>query len=392
MRGFKAIRKPSTQSQSQSQSQPQPQYEIADILNRLGDKLEDLGFNAWQLRTLFALKKCRTSALGGHIDACDECGNISISYNSCRNRHCPKCQGRNREQWIENRETELLPVPYFHVVFTLPEVLNKTALHEPKMLYDTLFETAWETLQTFGKNKGLSMGMIAVLHTWGQNLSLHPHVHCIVPGGGVDENGVWKNIRSDGKFLFSVKALSKVFRAKFCEKLKVKNLEEYPKIRQSLWEKDWVVFAKKPFGSPKSGVEYLGRYTHKIAISNHRIRNIDAENVTFDYKDYRQKGLRKQMTLSHEEFIRRFTLHILPKRLVKIRHYGFLSSTWKRKKLKTLQQNLGVIPREKPIKKAFSPKCSCCKVGNLVTIATFDLRGPPRWFLERSQSLKLPKI
>jgi hypothetical protein len=153
MRGFKAIRKPSTQSQPQSQSQPQPQYEIADILNRLGDKLEDLGFNAWQLRTLFALKKCRTSALGGHIDACDECGNISISYNSCRNRHCPKCQGRNREQWIENRETELLPVPYFHVVFTLPEVLNKTALHEPKMLYDTLFETAWETLQTFGKNK-----------------------------------------------------------------------------------------------------------------------------------------------------------------------------------------------------------------------------------------------
>jgi hypothetical protein len=212
-------------------------------------------------------------------------------------------------------------------------------------------------------------------------------VHCIVPGGGVDENGVWKNIRSDGKFLFSVKALSKVFRAKFCEKLKVKNLEEYPKIRQSLWEKDWVVFAKKPFGSPKSVVEYLGRYTHKIAISNHRIRNIDAENVTFDYKDYRQKGLRKQMTLSHEEFIRRFTLHILPKRLVKIRHYGFLSSTWKRKKLKTLQQNLGVIPREKPIKKPFSPKCSCCKVGNLVTIATFDLRGPPRWFLERSQSL-----
>ena len=401
MRGFKTIKKQPTQPQSQ------PQYEVADVLNKLGSKLEDLGLNSWQLRTLFALKKCRTSALGGHIDACDECGNISISYNSCRNRHCPKCQGRNREQWIENRETELLPVPYFHVVFTLPEVLNNTALHEPKMLYDTLFETAWETLQTFGKNKNLQMGMIAVLHTWGQNLSLHPHLHCIVPGGGVDENGAWKNIKNDGKFLFSVKALSKVFRAKFCEKLKHQlslklnenqsenhgnEAETYEKIRQSLWEKDWVVFAKKPFGSPKSVVEYLGRYTHKIAISNHRIRNIDAENVTFDYKDYRQKGLRKQMTLSHEEFIRRFTLHILPKRLVKIRHYGFLSSTWKRKKLKTLQQNLGVIPREKPIKKPFSPKCSCCKTGNLVTIATFDLRGPPRWFLERSQRLKLPKI
>ena len=394
MRGFKTIKKQPTQPQSQ------PQYEVADVLNKLGSKLEDLGLNSWQLRTLFALKKCRTSALGGHIDACDECGNISISYNSCRNRHCPKCQGRNREDWIQTRETELLPVPYFHVVFTLPEVLNKTALHEPKMLYDILFESAWETLQTFGKNKNLQMGMIAVLHTWGQNLSLHPHLHCIVPGGGVDENGGWKNIKNDGKFLFPVKALSKVFRAKFCEKLKAnlkdkfnENQEnEYEKIRQSLWEKPWVVYAKKPFGSPKSVVEYLGRYTHKIAISNQRIRKIDAETVTFSYKDYRQKGIKKQMVLSHAEFIRRFAMHILPKRFVKIRHYGFLSSTWKRKKLKTLQQNLGVIPREKPIKKPFSPKCSCCKVGNLVTIATFDLRGPPRWFLERSQSLKLPKI
>ena len=391
MRGFKTIKKQPTQ--------PQPQYEVADVLNKLGSKLEDLGLNSWQLRTLFALKKCRTSALGGHIDACDECGNISISYNSCRNRHCPKCQGRNREDWIQTRETELLPVPYFHVVFTLPEVLNKTALHEPKMLYDILFESAWETLQTFGKNKNLQMGMIAVLHTWGQNLSLHPHLHCIVPGGGVDENGAWKNIKNDGKFLFSVKALSKVFRAKFCEKLKAnlkdkfnENQEnEYEKIRQSLWEKPWVVYAKKPFGSPKSVVEYLGRYTHKIAISNGRIRGIDDKTVTFDYKDYRQKGIKKQMVLSHEEFIRRFAMHILPKRFVKIRHYGFLSSTWKRIKLKNLQQKLGIQPKEKLPPKVFQPKCSCCKVGNLVTIATFDLRGPPQWFLEMSQNLSAPK-
>ena len=389
MRGFKTIKKQPTQ----------PQYEVADVLNKLGSKLENLELNSWQLRTLFALKKCRTSALGGHIDACDECGNVSISYNSCRNRHCPKCQGKKREQWIENRETELLPVPYFHVVFTLPDVLNKTALHEPKMLYDILFESAWETLQTFGKNKNLQMGMIAVLHTWGQNLSLHPHLHCIVPGGGVDESGAWKNIRSDGKFLFSVKALSKVFRAKFCEKLKAnlkdkfnENQEnEYEKIRQSLWEKPWVVYAKKPFGSPKSVVEYLGRYSHKIAVSNQRIRKIDAETVTFSYKDYRQKGIKKQMVLSHEEFIRRFAMHILPKRFVKIRHYGFLSSTWKRIKLKKLQQKLGIQPKEKPLPKPFQPKCSCCKVGNLVTIATFDLRGPPQWFLEMSQSQPTPK-
>ena len=393
MSGLKTSKKQSVQPQSQ------PQYEVADVLNISGSKLENLELNSWQLRTLFALKKCRTSALGGHIDACDECGNVSISYNSCRNRHCPKCQGKKREQWIENRETELLPVPYFHVVFTLPDVLNKTALHEPKMLYDILFESAWETLQTFGKNKNLQMGMIAVLHTWGQNLSLHPHLHCIVPGGGVDESGAWKNIRSDGKFLFSVKALSKVFRAKFCEKLKAnlkdkfnENQEnEYEKIRQSLWEKPWVVYAKKPFGSPKSVVEYLGRYTHKIAISNQRIRKIDAKTVTFSYKDYRQKGIKKQMVLSHEEFIRRFAMHILPKRFVKIRHYGFLSSTWKRIKLKNLQQNLGIQPKEKPLPKAFQPKCSCCKVGNLVTIATFDLRGPPQWFLEMSQSQPTPK-
>lgn len=400
MRGFKTIKKQPTQPQSQ------PQYEVADVLNKLGSKLEDLGLNSWQLRTLSALKKCRTSALGGHIDACDECGNVSISYNSCRNRHCPKCQSKNREQWIENRETELLPVPYFHVVFTLPEVLNKTALHEPKMLYDILFESAWETLQTFGKNKNLQMGLIAVLHTWGQNLSLHPHLHCIVPGGGVDENGAWKNIRNDGEFLFPVKALSKVFRAKFCEKLKyqlslkskgnqLENHENgvgiYGKLRQNLWEKPWVVYAKKPFGSPKSVVEYLGRYTHKIAISNQRIRKIDAETVTFSYKDYRQKGIKKQMVLSHAEFIRRFAMHILPKRFVKIRHYGFLSSTWKRIKLKNLQQNLGIQPKEKLPAKAFQPKCTCCKVGNLVTIATFDLRGPPTWFLEMSQNLSTPK-
>uniref|UniRef100_UPI001627C3A7 IS91 family transposase n=1 Tax=Chryseobacterium sp. C3 TaxID=2761532 RepID=UPI001627C3A7 len=266
---------------------------------------------------------------------------------------------------------------------------------------------AWETLQTFGENRGLKMGMIAVLHTWGQNLSLHPHLHCIVPGGGVDESGTWKNLHSDGKFLFPVKALSKVFRAKFCEKLKHQlslklneNQREkfteneagnYEKLRQSLWEKPWVVYAKKPFGSPKSVVEYLGRYTHKIAISNQRIRKIDAKTVTFSYKDYRQKGIKKQMVLSHEEFIRRFAMHILPKRFVKIRHYGFLSSTWKRIKLKNLQQKLGIQPKEKPLPKPFQPKCSCCKVGNLVTIATFDLRGPPQWFLEMSQNLPAPK-
>lgn len=357
--------------------------EVADVLNFLGEKIEHLGLNSWQTRTLYTIKKCRTASLGGHIDACEDCGKISISYNSCRNRHCPKCQGKNREDWILKRETELLPVPYFHVVFTLPESINSLAIHDPKLVYSTLFEAAWETVLAFGKNKKVQMGMIAILHTWGQQLSLHPHLHCIFPGGGIDEKGNWKNIRTDGKFLFPVKALSKVFRAKYCEKLKTRSSILYKQIRQKLWQKPWVIFAKRPFGNAKSVVEYLGRYTHKIAISNHRIKDIDAQNVTFDYKDYREKDpkkIKKQMQLTHEEFIRRFSLHILPKRFVKIRHFGFLSSTWKRQKLKLLQLKLKVIILEKQEKKPFQRKCSCCKTGNLITLLLFDKRGPPEFY------------
>lgn len=364
----------------------QPKFEVADVLKLLGNSIEQLGLNTWQLRTLSAIKKCRTAELGGHIDACDECGNLSISYNSCRNRHCPKCQGKNREEWIDARSTELLPIPYFHAVFTLPDSINSLAIHQPKMVYDTLFEATWETLQTFGKKKGIQMGMIAVLHTWGQQLSLHPHLHCIVPGGGVTKEGQWKNSDSKGNFLFPVKALSKVFRAKYCEKLKTKNPIGYEQIRQELWRKDWVVFAKRPFGSSKSVVEYLGRYTHKIAISNHRIRHVDSQNVIFDYKDYRMAGVKKQMSLAHGEFIRRFSLHILPKRFVKIRHYGFLSSTWKRQKLQLLQEKLQVKVLVKQERKLIFPKCPCCKVGNLHRIAVFDQRGPPAWYLGDSQN------
>ena len=363
----------------------QPEFEVADVLKKLGNKVEQLGLNAWQLRTISALRKCRTAQLGGHVDACDNCGNISISYNSCRNRHCPKCQGNNREDWIQARATELLPVPYFHVVFTLPDSINSLAMHQPKLVYDTLFEAAWETLKAFGKNKDMQMGMISVLHTWGQQLSLHPHLHCIVPGGGVDKNGLWKNSRTDGKFLFPVRALSKVFRAKYCQKLKAKLPIPYEHIRQDLWKKDWVVFAKRPFGNPKSVVEYLGRYTHKIAISNHRIKAVDDKEVIFEYKDYRQQGKKKTMQLSQGEFIRRFALHILPKRFVKIRHYGFLSSTWKRQKLKALQKKLKVKVLEKRERKPLPQKCSCCKVGTLHTISVFDQRGPPTWYLGGSQ-------
>jgi Putative transposase/Transposase zinc-binding domain len=289
----------------------QAKYEVAHVLDLLGDKVENIGLNTWQLRTLSAIRRCRTAALGGHIDACDECGNISISYNSCRNRHCPKCQGHKREEWIEKIGQDLLPVPYFHVVFTLPDALNTLALHKPKLVYDALFAATWQTIGQFGRHKNVQMGTIAILHTWGQTLGLHPHLHCIVPGGGVDDQGNWQNVRADGKFLFPVKAMSKVFRAKYVAILS-KSIKLELTLRNKLFEKPWVVYAKRPFGSPKSVVEYLGRYTHKIAISNHRILHIDDTAVTFAYKDYKQSGEKKLMTLPHAEFIRRFSQHILP--------------------------------------------------------------------------------
>jgi hypothetical protein len=257
-------------------------------------------------------------------------------------------------------------------------------------VYDLLFDAAWKTLKKFGQKKGLKMGMIGVLHTWGQNMSLHPHIHCIVPGGGIDKNGNWQNIRKDGKFLFAVKALSRVFRGKFCDKLLKLAPEYYSPIRSKLWSKKWVVYAKQPFGSSKSVIEYLGRYTHKIAISNHRIKAIDENTVTFTYKDYKSGAVKKQMTLTHEAFIRRFALHILPKHFVKIRHYGILSSTWKWQKLKALQEKMQMrLPKLKVIEQP-ERICSCCKVGKLITIQYFDRRGPPQTDIGMSQkSLKV---
>lgn len=354
-------------------------FEVADVLRKVDPDLSKIPINAWQLRTLYAIKKCRTAELGGHIDRCSDCHKKYISYNSCRNRHCPKCQGHLREKWIGDRTKELLAVPYFHVVFTLPSELNGLAMQFPKEVYDSLFTAAWQTLCQFGNDKtkdlGLQLGMIAVLHTWGQNLSLHPHLHCIVPGGGITPNGNWKNVRKDGKFLFSVKAMSKVFRAKYVADLSSKIELEKP-LREVLFSKPWVVFAKRPFGSPKSVIEYLGRYTHKIAISNHRIQSIDDEGVVFQFKDYKDGAKKKTMRLTHVEFLRRFALHILPKRFVKIRQYGFLSSTWKREKLKQLQKQFTVtLPNEAP--KSVHRKCPCCKVGTLITIEVFGKRGPP---------------
>jgi hypothetical protein len=367
----------------------QPRHEVADILRELWPIIEQnnpLEINSWQKRTLSAIKNCRTAALGGHIDQCSSCGHLQISYNSCRNRHCPKCQGHKREQWIQARESELLPTAYFHVIFTLPQGINPLALHQPKLVYDILFKASWQTIEAFSKDTkwvNAKMGMIAVLHTWGQTLSLHPHLHCIVPGGGITRQGKWRSAKvQKGKFLFPVKAMSKVFRAKYCSLLHNQAREAYELIRSGLWSKPWVVYAKRPFGGPKQVVEYLGRYTHKIAISNHRIKDIDNEKVTFNYKDYRQGAKKQQMTLTHQEFIRRFAQHILPKRFVRIRHYGILSSTWKRQKLKDLQQSLDYTPIQSPLKSK-SGQCPCCKNHSLKVVFEFDARGPPQKWIEK---------
>jgi len=356
-----------------------PVCEVADILQQLGNGIETIGLNTHQLRTLSAIRVCRTPALGGHVDACDQCGIVRISYNSCRNRHCPKCQGHRREQWIQQRTHELLPCTYYHVVFTLPHQLHTLALYQPKLLYDALFHAAWQTINQFGHNTGVQLAMIAVLHTWGQQLCLHPHLHCIVPGGGVDAQGNWKKKIRSNKYLFPVKALSKVFRAKYVAQLREQGSNDKSFI-ESLFKQDWVVYAKRPFGGPAQVIEYLGRYTHKVAISNHRIQSVEDGSVSFVYKDYASGATQKLLTLTQAEFIRRFAMHILPHRFVRIRHYGILSSTWKRVKLTALRQRLHLSCKKPEIKTKLK-KCPCCKTGTLITLLTFDRRGPPREYL-----------
>jgi hypothetical protein len=369
-----------------------PAFEVADVLNTHWLQTEQHPkINSWQLRILGAIKRCRTSELGGHIDACTSCGTVRISYNSCRNRHCPKCQGREREAWIQKRQQELLPVPYFHVVFTLPDILNQLAMHQPKAVYDALFEAAWGTIKTFGydpKHLGAQTGMIAILHTWGQQLSLHPHLHCIVPGGGLTikknltaHRQIWKVAKSKGRFLFPVKAMSAVFRAKYVAALKKKLPDINKSLVDKLFKKNWVVYAKRPFGNAHSVIEYLGRYTHKIAISNHRIINIDKNNITFSYKDYRKGAQKQEMTLSCMEFIRRFSMHILPKSFVRIRHYGILSSTGKRNSLPVIREQTltPVLAKSEPraLTQLIPKLCPHCKTETMVTIEILPKRGPP---------------
>jgi predicted Zn-ribbon and HTH transcriptional regulator len=327
-----------------------PTLEVADILRAQGDRFLERyrsGFDFQQLKAFRAIQRCRTAALGGHRDACQSCGYQAISYNSCRNRHCPKCQAQARERWLAARERELLDTSYFHVVFTVPHELNLLALENPRLFYDLLFAASAQTLLEIAsdpKHLGAEIGVIAILHTWGQNLLLHPHIHCVIPAGGLSlDKRHW--VRPRYPFFLPVKVLSRVFRGKFLAGLKqlyrrkklqcagpaaaLADPKQFAKLLRRLHRHDWVVYAKPAFGGPMQVLRYLGRYTHRVAISNHRLLAFDQERVTFRWKDYAHCGKPGQMTLAATEFLRRFFLHVLPKGFVRIRHFGFLANRFR---------------------------------------------------------------
>lgn len=383
-----------------------PKYEVADIFRLSGNEYwQKHNLSTRQLKVIQDIQDCRTAALGGHIDACTECGHVRISYNSCRNSHCPKCQSMAREEWLEKRRAELLPVKYFHFVFTLPAELHDLVRYNERQLYGQLFKLAWESLSTLAadpKYLGAATGMMAVLHTWGQNLHYHPHIHCLVPAGGLSKRGKW--IASRKNYLVPVRALSVLFRSKFIDHLrqahKKRNLRleglcaqwhSYPSMNRLLntvYRKDWVVYSKEPFAGPEKLLDYLGRYVKRIAISNERIIAINEvqKRVAFRWRDYADANKSKVMELSCEEFIRRFLQHILPKRFSKVRYYGLFANRDKDKRLIKCRQALGkpafpkleIITWEERFYRltGIDPTlCPCCKQGKMVTI---DLLPPTR--------------
>jgi hypothetical protein len=338
--------------------------ELADVLNRYGDAyLRDHYLRSSQKQVVHAIRSCRTAALGGHCDWCARCGFIRYTYHSCRNRHCPKCQSLAKEQWLQLRCRELLPTPYFHNVFTLPHELNPLILyseHNQRLLLRLLFHAAAETLLQFGRNNlGGKVGFTLVLHTWDQQLRPHFHVHAVIAAGALSHEGDrW--ISAGRQFLFPVRALSKVFRGKFLDALQ-KLVDtgqlacDVPNIRQwfrVLHRKPWIVYSKRPFAGPKKLLDYLGRYTHRVAISNHRLLSIDSGKVTFHWRDRSDGDRRKVASLPAAMFIRRFLYHVLPKGFMRIRHYGFLANRAKKQALATCRQQLHApqLPEEPPKK------------------------------------------
>lgn len=324
-----------------------PRLEVADVIGRHGEAfLQKYGcfVTRQQRRAMRAIVQCRTAALGGHLYQCDDCGNQVPVYNSCRNRHCPKCQSLAKAKWLEARQQELLPVTYYHVVFTLPDSLAQLALQNARVIYNLLFRAVSQTLLRIAadpKRLGARIGFFAVLHTWGQTLMLHPHLHCVVPAGGLSLDGTqWIACRP--RFFLPVRVLSALFRSLFLDYLKqayeqgklqfAGSLEDlahpaaFNRLLKLARKKKWVVYAKRPFGGPQQVLDYLGRYTHRVAISNHRLLALEDGRVTFSWKDYRDSGVSKEMTLEAEEFIRRFLMHVLPDGFQKIRHFGLMAN------------------------------------------------------------------
>lgn len=343
-----------------------PYLEVADVFRKYGEEYRikyGSQMSLEQCRVMRAIETCRTPALGGHVNECDSCGHQLISYNSCRNRHCPKCQSLAKAEWLQARQAELLPVEYYHLVFTLPDLLRPIALQNKSVFHSILFQSVSQTLLSIASDPahlGATIGFVAVLHTWGQNLMYHPHVHCVVPGGGLAPHGQdWITCRAG--FFLPVRVLSRLYRRLFLEALEkafdqgelqfqgsiqpLSSPQAFEKLLQSCRKMEWVVYSKPPFDGPQRVLDYLGRYTHRIAISNHRLVSMDNGQVSFTYRDYQDGHARKTMTLEAEEFIRRFLLHVLPDGFVRIRYYGLLANRHRAEKLALCRKLLN-MPEE----------------------------------------------
>ncbi len=389
---------------------PRPALEVADIFRGHGAawrKANAGHVSLDQLKVMSAIESCRTAALGGHVARCEKCSHTLIAYNSCRNRHCPKCQGAAAKEWLAEREAELLPVPYYHVVFTLPAAIADIAYQNKAAIYDLLFKASAETLVTIAadpKHLGARVGVLSVLHTWGSALTHHPHVHMIVPGGGISLDGKnWVSCRP--RFFLPVRVLSRLFRRLFLEKLvaahkagelqffgnhaPLSDAQAFAAYLAPLRNSDWVVYSKRPFGGPKQVLAYLARYTHRVAISNRRLIAFDDKGVTFKWKDYRIEGRNryKVMTLATDEFIRRFLIHVLPGGFHRIRHYGLFANGSRAANIARARELL-VVPTPKAVDRAadtdtaepqsLSHPCPCCG-GRMIIIETFERGSTPRY-------------
>jgi hypothetical protein len=381
--------------------------EVADVFRRYGDAYRAQhgpALSTAQRRVMTAIELCRTAALGGHVEQCDQCGHQRISYCSCRNRHCPKCQSLARAQWLDDRRAELLTTQYFHVVLTLPEEIAAIAHQNKATVYGILFRAAAETLQTIAadpKHLGAEIGFFAVLHTWGQSLGLHPHLHCVVTGGGLSPDGArWISCRPG--FFLPVRVLSRLFRRLFLEYLQkafdagklhffsslepLRECRAFRRYLAPLRQAPWVIYAKPPFAGPEQVLEYVGRYTHRVAISNNRLRDIEDGTVRFAWKDYRDDNRQKVMTLAADEFIRRFLLHVLPEGFHRIRYYGFLGNRHRAQKLARCRELLGMTvsePAQGQAEQDYRDRCEeltgdsltqcpVCRHGRMIIIKTID--------------------